>query len=200
MEYKAVSVRELLTQMKNLSELMIDLAYSAVMFEDQQLAEEVVKLEQRVNEMSYQLLLHAAMAARGRWEAELASGVSQIAIAADRISNAAADIAKTVLLGIPVSPAVKRALRRSEETVAMAKVEEGSKLAGKTLDELSLETKIGVDVMAVRREGRLFIDPKGDFALMPGDRVIIRGSYSGVEEFKSLAMGGLEDEDSGEGV
>jgi len=200
MEYKPVSVRELLTEMKNLSELMVDLAYSAVMFEDRQLAEEVVKLEQRVNEMIYQLLLHAAMAARGRGDAELASGVSQIAMAADRVSNAAADIAKTVLLGIPISPVVRRALRRSEETVAMAKVEEGSRLVGKTLGELSLETSMGVDVIAVRRGGRLFVDPEDDFKLSQGDRVIVRGSYPGVEEFKSLAMGRWEAGRLGEGV
>ena len=43
-EYKPIPVRELLLEMKNLSELMIDLAYSAALFNDKPLAEDVMEL------------------------------------------------------------------------------------------------------------------------------------------------------------
>jgi len=43
--YKPIPVRELLSEMKNLSELMIDLAYSAALFNDKELAEVVLDLE-----------------------------------------------------------------------------------------------------------------------------------------------------------
>ena len=43
--YKPIPVRELLVEMKNLSELMIDLAYSAALFNDKELAEDVLALE-----------------------------------------------------------------------------------------------------------------------------------------------------------
>ena len=39
-EYKPISVRTLLVEMKNLSELMLDLAYSAALFHSKELAED----------------------------------------------------------------------------------------------------------------------------------------------------------------
>ncbi len=47
--YKPIPVRELLLEMKNLSELMIDLAYSAALYNDKDLAEDVLALERRVD-------------------------------------------------------------------------------------------------------------------------------------------------------
>ena len=41
--------------MKNMSELMVDLAYSAVLFNSKGAAEEVLKLENRVNSMNYEV-------------------------------------------------------------------------------------------------------------------------------------------------
>ncbi|MGA3111317.1 MAG: PhoU domain-containing protein [Candidatus Bathyarchaeia archaeon] len=48
-EYKPIPVRELLLEMKNLSELMIDLAYSSALYNDKDLAEDVLALESRVD-------------------------------------------------------------------------------------------------------------------------------------------------------
>jgi len=39
--------------MKNLSELMIDLAYSAALYNDKDLAEDVLALERRVDTLAY---------------------------------------------------------------------------------------------------------------------------------------------------
>ena len=44
-KYKPVSIRDLLVGMKDLSELMIDLAYSAALFHSHELAEDVLDLE-----------------------------------------------------------------------------------------------------------------------------------------------------------
>ncbi|MCK4482707.1 potassium channel protein, partial [Candidatus Bathyarchaeota archaeon] len=63
-EYKPVSVRELFLEMKNLSELMIDLAYSAALFNDKELAEDVLELENRVDTLTYLLEMEIMIAAR----------------------------------------------------------------------------------------------------------------------------------------
>jgi uncharacterized protein with PhoU and TrkA domain len=47
-EYKPISIRELLVEIKDLSELMIDLAYSAALFNSHELAEDVLDLEKHV--------------------------------------------------------------------------------------------------------------------------------------------------------
>jgi uncharacterized protein with PhoU and TrkA domain len=43
-EYRPAPVRATLIQMKDISELMIDLAYSAALFHNKELAEEVMEL------------------------------------------------------------------------------------------------------------------------------------------------------------
>ena len=40
-----MSIKNILIEMKNMSELMVDLAFSAVLFNNKELAEEVLKLE-----------------------------------------------------------------------------------------------------------------------------------------------------------
>ncbi|MEJ2272793.1 MAG: potassium channel protein, partial [Candidatus Bathyarchaeota archaeon] len=52
-EYKPISVREALTEMKDVSEIMIDLAYSSALFNSHELAEEVMELEKRVDYLDY---------------------------------------------------------------------------------------------------------------------------------------------------
>ncbi|MCK4818456.1 potassium transporter TrkA, partial [bacterium] len=44
-EYKPTSVKELLTEMKDTSELIVDLAYSALKFDSEDMAQEVRELE-----------------------------------------------------------------------------------------------------------------------------------------------------------
>ena len=43
------SVKDILIEMKDMSELMVDLAYSAVLFNNKDAAEEVLTLENRLN-------------------------------------------------------------------------------------------------------------------------------------------------------
>jgi uncharacterized protein with PhoU and TrkA domain len=105
-EYKPIPVRDLLVEMKNLSELMIDLAYSAALFNDKELAEDVLALENHIDTLSYLLDIEVMVAAQGDpRDAEALVGVSAVAAAADKIS-AAADISRIVTRDIGVHPIV----------------------------------------------------------------------------------------------
>ncbi|MHA2406292.1 MAG: potassium channel family protein [Candidatus Hermodarchaeia archaeon] len=88
--YQPVTVRNLLVEMKNLSELMIDLAYSAVLFQDRGIAEEVMEMEKRVDYLSYHLLMSASLAIRDKEDAEQLAGVMKAASSANKISDTAA--------------------------------------------------------------------------------------------------------------
>ncbi|RLI18034.1 potassium channel protein, partial [Candidatus Bathyarchaeota archaeon] len=114
-EYHPTSVRELLLEMKNLSELMIDLAYSAALFNDRELAEDVLELENRVDVSSYLLEMEIMLAARDSKDAEALTGVSTVASAADKISDAAADIAAIVTQNIGIHPIVGEIFEKVEE-------------------------------------------------------------------------------------
>jgi len=190
-EYKPVSVRELFLEMKNLSELMIDLAYSAALFDDKELAEDVLELENRVDTLTYLLEMEIMIAARDAEDAEALAGVSKVASAADKISDAAADIAAIVTQNIGVHPIVSKVFEKVEERLTRAKVNESSILAGKQIGELDLAARMGVDIIAICRNKDWIIDPKDTESIKIRDVLIARGAPSGVKEFKALAEGKL---------
>lgn len=186
-KYRPVPVRDLFLEMKNLSELMIDLAYSAALFNDRELAEEILELENRVDTLDYLLEMTIMIAARDAHDAEALTSVSAAASAADKISDAAADIAAIVTQNIGVHPIVTQAFEKVEERLMQAKVTADSSLIGKRLGELDLAAQMGVDVIAIRREKDWIINPDSTQSIRAGDVLIVRGVHSGVKEIKELA-------------
>jgi uncharacterized protein with PhoU and TrkA domain len=190
-EYKPIPVSDLLVEMKNLSELMIDLAYSAALFNDKELAEDVIELESRIDTLAYLLDMEIMIAARDAQDAETLIGVSTVAAAADKISDAAADIAAIVTRNIGIHPIIGEIFEKVEERLMKATVMEGSVIAGKQIDELDLAARMGVDIIAIRRNKDWILDPDDTARVFPGDILITRGAPMGIKEFKDLAEGRL---------
>lgn len=188
-EYRPISVREVLTEMKDLSEIMIDLAYSAALFHSRELAEEVLELEERVDYLAYVLDMNAMLAARDAEDAESLIGVTKVAAATDKISDAAADIATIVLQEIGIHPIVREAFQKVEEQLARAEVKPGSIFVKKKLRELELAAEIGVDLIAIRRGKKWIINPDEKRTIGEGDVLFARGAPHGIDELKKLAEG-----------
>lgn len=191
-KYKPVSVRDVLTEMKDLSELMIDLAYASALFNSKELAEDVHELEERVDTLAYLLDMNAMIAARDAEDAESLVGVSVVASAADKISDAAADIAAIVIKDIGVHPIVREAFEKVEEHLAHVEILSKSILVHKKIGELKLAPRIGVDIIAVRRGENWFSDPKNEEIIRAKDVIFVRGAPSGIETFRELAAGTLQ--------
>jgi uncharacterized protein with PhoU and TrkA domain len=189
LEYKPIPVRELLLEMKNLSELMIDLAYSAALFNDKELAEDVIELEGRVDTLAYLLDMDIMIAARDAKDAETLIGVSTVAAAADKISDAAADIAAIVTRNIGIHPIVGEIFEKVEERLMKATVKEGSVIIGQRIDDLDLAARMGVDIIAIRRNKDWIINPDETERVFLGDVLITRGAPLGISAFKNLAEG-----------
>ena len=191
-EYKPIPVRDLLIEMKDISELMIDLAYSAALFHSRELAEEVLELEKRVDTLAYILNMNAMLAARDAEDAEALAGVSVVATATDKISDAAADIAIIVLREIGVHPIVREAFERVEERLTRTEVKPNSILVGQKIEALKLAAKIGVDIIGIRRKKDWIINPEDYEIIEKGDVLIARGAPMGIQEFKGLAEGKIQ--------
>jgi uncharacterized protein with PhoU and TrkA domain len=190
-EYKPIPVSDLLVEMKNLSELMIDLAYSAALFNDKELAEDVIELENRIDTLAYLLDMEIMIAARDAEDAETLIGVSTVASAADKISDAAADIAAIVTRNIGIHPIIGEIFEKVEERLMKATVKEGSVIAGKRIGDLDLAARMGVDIIAIRRNKDWKLDPEDTERIFLGDILITRGAPVGIKEFKDLAEGTL---------
>ena len=191
-EYTPVSVRETLILMKDISELMIDLAYSAALFGNRELAEEVMELERKIDTLVYVLNMNLMLAARDKEDAETLAGVAKVGSLTNSISDAAADIAGMVLHGIEIHPIVREVFQRAEEHLARVQVSEDSFFAGRTVDDLDLAAEVGADIIAMRRGRHWMINPEKE-VILPEDVLVARGTASGLEKLVKVASGEAKD-------
>src|SRR5688572_19370740 len=108
------TVKGFLAEIKDTSELMIDLAYAAVYFADEDLAKEVDRLEERMFSHLRGLRKLAILAARSPEDAEHMAGVLEIASAVEKIADAADDIARVVSSGLGILDDLRLDLRHAD--------------------------------------------------------------------------------------
>lgn len=194
-EYKALSIKDILTEMKDISELIIDLAYSALIFKDEEIAEEVKYLETRMDHLNYQIRLIAMMAARTKEEAEKLSGILQVAEAAESLSNAAGDIVKILSMGKEKTKFLYNILKEAKEKIFRIEIPKNSPAKNKSIGDLKVETETGVKIIAIRRGGYWIYNPRGQTVLKDGDTLILRGDEEGYKIFMDFIKGERRDLD-----
>jgi uncharacterized protein with PhoU and TrkA domain len=187
-KYKAVPVRETLVEMKDISEMMIDLAYSAAIMDNKPLAEEVMYLEKRMDDLVYILNMNLMLSARNWRDAETLAAVQRVGALTNVMSDAAGDVAGLVLRGIKVHPVAREVFERTEENLEHAHIKEGSILEGNSVDELHLARRIGADIIAIRRGDHWLINP-GKEIIMPEDVIVARGTQEGLTKLVQAAGG-----------
>ena len=186
-EYEPRSVKELLVEMKDSSELIVDLAYSAVIFDSDEFLKEVLELEERLDQLLYQVRIQIMMATRTRQDAEELIGILQVATAAEQIGNAAEEIARLVEEDVEYRPFLPFVMREADETLGTARIEHGSELADRTPSELGLESAWGVRIIAFKRRRRWWYTVEDDRTLRVGDLLVYRGTGEGVDLFRRVA-------------
>ncbi|MXW42995.1 MAG: potassium channel protein [Acidimicrobiia bacterium] len=181
------NLRAMLAEAKDLSELMVDLAYAALYFSDPDMATEVDELELQMTVLVQQMRAVCVMAVRHPREAEGMASVLQVISAIERIGNDAVDIARIVTrkLGIPAELVAD--MSHAEEVSHRLVVNEGSHMAGSTLGALELPVVAGMRVMAIRRDRSWITDVGGDQLVMSGDVLFLRGSPAGIVRLHELA-------------
>ena len=180
-EYEPVSVKDILVEMKDTAELMVDLAYSAVLHQSEDLAGEVVRLERRMSVLELRAQMSLLMAARSPDDAEQLAPVLSIVTATDQISDAAGDIAKIVLEEIGLPDAMRAALPEAVETLVRGIVADDSAYADRTLLDINLESETGMRVIALRRGEEWLLNPGRDTTIAAGDIAFLRGPESAME-------------------
>lgn len=173
-------------ELKDTSELMIDLAYSSLLLNSRELAEEVQKLEEHVDKLHTDFELLALSSKIKKEEAKGFLGLIRLGVATEKIADAAAEIGEVVLRGIEPHPVLKLTIEEAEETVTYVRVAENSPLVNKTLHEAHVPEETGMWVLAIRR-GDKCIRPKRDSKIEVGDVLIASGYSEGEDDLKKLA-------------
>ncbi len=188
-EYEPVSVKDLLVEMKDTSELLIDLSYSAVLLNSEALANEVLRLEEKMDVLRLRARMSLLMAARNPDDAEALAPVLGIVSGAEKISDATGDIAKVVLEEVGLPEAMRTALPEAVETLLRAAVDGDSAYAGRTLGDINLESETGVRVIAIRRSDDWILNPEPQTELRTDDVALLRGPDPGIEEVYGTLAG-----------
>jgi uncharacterized protein with PhoU and TrkA domain len=181
------NLREMLAEAKDTSELMVDVAYAALFFDDADMADEVDQLETQLSDLVHHMRALCIIAVRNPREAEAMSAVLQVISAVESIGNDAVDIAKIVSrrLGIPRQLVLD--MSSAEEVSHRVEVAPGSHFANRPLSSFELPTVTGMRVLAIRRGRSWVIDPGGDDIFNPGDVLFLRGSPDGITRLRELA-------------
>lgn len=183
------NVKELLVESKDASELMVDLAYAAVFFGDDDLAREVIELEERMDAAVHELRVLCMIATRSPDDAEKLAGILGMATAVEEIADAAEDIARVVLKDLGVPGELRDDLRHAEEVTARVKLREENRLASLSLADAALPSATGMWVIAIRRDVDYVYGPSGDEVLQEGDVLFLQGPPEGVDLVRELAGG-----------
>ena len=174
------SIKDLLVDAKDVSELMVDLAYAAVVYDDREIAREVLELEDHMNSAVYELRELCLLAARSPEDAESFAGILQVATAMEKMGDAAEDIARVVLKRLGVPFGLRQDLKHADEVIGRVPLPEGSPLAGRSLVELAIPRETGLWVIAVKRGLEWVFGPDRDVVVADGDILYVQGAEEGV--------------------
>jgi uncharacterized protein with PhoU and TrkA domain len=184
----AENVKNLIEEVKNLSELMLDLAYSSVFFESQEIAKEVLILYSDLEELEEKLYLHLFAASRGR-EAKKLISVIDLVETSKFVATAARNLSEVILEGGELHPVIKEALKESDESITRVTVFPKSMLVDSTLGKVRLRTEVGVNVIAVRRGKKWVFDPNKNLKIEKDDILIAVGPKAGCDQLRRIANG-----------
>src|SRR5262250_1764045 len=128
MDDKPRNLKDMLSEAKDTSELMVDLGYAALFFADERMADEVAELEERLTELVHEMREVCVLAGRSKRDAEQIASVLHVVSAIERMGNAAVDVAHIVTHRLGIPAALIADLAEAEEISHRVRVREDSAL------------------------------------------------------------------------
>src|SRR5918999_5764984 len=181
------NLKDMLTEAKDTSELMVDLAYAAIFYNSEDLSEEVFRLEKLLNDLVFDMRSLAIFAARSHADAEQMAGILQVVQDIEKIGNAAVDMAKIVVKRLGIPPELLHDIPEAEEIPSRVRIHPESALDGRSLGEVDLPVETGMRPIAIRRDDEWDFDVEPEDMLRAGDVLFVQGPPEGVAEIRELA-------------
>lgn len=176
----------MIAQLKDISGLMVDLAYSSLFFGSEEIADHVLEMEEKMDRLHTEFEL-AVLDLREARPTKGLLGAIRLALASEELADAAAMMADIVKRGVRAHPVLRVALEKADDTIVVTEIAETSVLSAKNLGELALEDDIGMRIIAVRRADSWTYNPPDSFVLNLGDLIIAQGYVEGREKLLTLA-------------
>ena len=187
-EEKFKKIVDKLVELKDTSELMIDLAYSSLFLNSRALAEEVAALENHIDDLHTKFELLVLSSGFKPEESKDFLGLIRLGVVTEKIADAAMEIADIVLRGLEPHPILRLVIEEAEETVTRVTVSESSPLVGKKIKEAQIQEETGMWVLVIRR-GNWWLRPRPTTVIKAGDVLIASGYAEGEADFETLTTG-----------
>ncbi|MDX1611517.1 MAG: PhoU domain-containing protein [Candidatus Thermoplasmatota archaeon] len=189
-------IEELVLEMKDTSELMVDMALSSLLYQSEDLAEEVRLLEDHVDDVYSRVQLMALEGAREDVvNIDQALALARLSEGTERIADAAREIADVVLREVEPHPVLAASMAESDVVFVRCRVREAAALAGQALGEARVQSETGMHVFAIRRQGSWRLGPEATDVVEEGDVLMASGPEEGREKLQDLC--GVDPEDDG---
>jgi uncharacterized protein with PhoU and TrkA domain len=184
------SVEEIVLEIKDKSELMVDLAYSSLLYDNKIIAKEVYDLEDFIDNL-YKTLQRKTLenVENKKLSIKDALTVLRLAEATEQIADAAQEIADVELRDVELHPILKISIRESDIVFTRVQVVPQSILCGKTLGELKLGSETGMYIRAMRHGNKWLYGPDKKTKIDSGDILFARGPEDGEKHLIDLATG-----------
>lgn len=184
------TVEDIVLEIKDKSELMVDLAYSSLLYDNKTIAKEVYDLEDFIDNL-YKTLQKKTLenVENKNLSIDDALTVLRLAEATEQIADAAQEIADVELRDVELHPILKLSIRDSDVVFTKVQVDPKSILCGKTLGELKLGSETGMYIRAMRHGDRWLYGPDKKTRIDPGDILFARGPEDGEKHLMELAKG-----------
>ena len=181
---------KMLLELKEKAELMVDLAYSSLIYDNREIAEEVYELEEyvdRVNDELQKLAIEDTK--KGELDVNEALAIIQLGISSEMIADAAREIADVQLREVKLHPVLKESLMESNEILLKTTIAPNSVLKDKKIGEIRLASETGMWIIAIKRGNKWIYDPSKNVVLKENDILFAKGDKEGKDHFIALAEG-----------
>ena len=187
---KEKSAEDMVLEIKDKSELMIDLAYSSLLYDNRTIAKEVYDLENLIDKL-YQSIHKNSLqeVQKGKLSPDDALTLMKLAQAGEQIADAAQEIADVELRDVELHPILKMSIRESDVVFSRVQVDPKSVLCNKTLGELRLSSETGMMIIAMRHGDKWLYGPNKNTKIDSNDVLFAKGPEDGEKHLIDLATG-----------
>lgn len=169
----------------DISETMIELALAALFFNNEEVAEDVLEMEELMDGLNIAIEKDLLDLAQLIETPRDLTGIMRIVFSCELISDAAAHIAENILKGFEPHTILQQAIRETSEIVVRETLSEDSYFKDKTYNKLQDKRyKRGFHIIALKRENKWIYRFKPEFVFEEGDLLIGLGPIETVTQWR----------------
>jgi len=172
-------------QITDISETMTELALAALFFNNYEVAEDVLEMEELMDGLNINFEKDLLELSHLLDNPRDLAGILRIVFSCELIADAAGNIAESIIKGFEPHKILQKAISETSEIAVRETLSEDSFFKNKTYKDVQDNRyKRGFNIIALKREDKWIYSFKPDFTFNEGDLVIGLGPKESVEEWR----------------